>query len=367
VGADANDALLNLLEQCATDEYPRLETARTPTSSKQSHQAVDLLSAGLSNTRGAAARAVAHILFAGSKHADRLIPTVPALAAGTGITVRMWAAEAVTALMNSRPKVALGIASDLFNSQDIDVFNSDSACRLLHISLIREPQIFTPQLHRALHGPEPVADRAGQVWAGAFVYDLLTAPVPMNLQDLSAAARRGVAAAFAADPTVAPEQLISLFNDADPKTRGAATSAIRTIADIDRTTVDTLVAGFTKSIAFHEVCDDLFFALERSTRLLPEATMAACQRAVEIGGQKLADVRSHRVAPSRDIASIVLRLYRQGDATTRDRCIDVIDELSRVGAYGLEVALAVERWDPLVASGRAVAQESNLSAAVGQL
>jgi len=41
--------------------------------------------------------------------------------------------------------------------------------------------------------------------------------------------------------------------------------------------------------------------------------------------------------------TIVLRLYRQGDAHVRRRCLDVIDALSESGAYGLEQALAQER------------------------
>ena len=40
-----------------------------------------------------------------------------------------------------------------------------------------------------------------------------------------------------------------------------------------------------------------------------------------------------------NLISIVLRLYRQGDATTRLRCLDVIDQLSESRAYDLDQKL----------------------------
>lgn len=45
----------------------------------------------------------------------------------------------------------------------------------------------------------------------------------------------------------------------------------------------------------------------------------------------------------RDIVTVVLRLYRQGDAAMRDRCLNVVDKLADVGAYGLPEALQHER------------------------
>lgn len=343
VGTDADDTLLGLLEKCATDDDPDREAARTPAGSGQYYYGGDLLTAGLNSTRGVAARTLAHLLFARPEHAERLTPTVAALAVDPILAVRTWAAEAVIALMNSRPRVGLDIAAGLFRVDDADVFDSSTASRLLRIALIREPQTFAPHLRRALQGPESVAERAGQVWAVAFVHDLLTPPVPTSLPDLSVAARRGAAAAFAEDPTVAPGQLVHLFDDDDPKVREAAATAVRAVPDVDPSNVQMLVASFISSAAFEEHFDDLFYALERSTQLLPEAAVEACQRAVEIARQDPGDRGTRRATMSRDVTSVVLRLYRQGDAAIRARCLDVIDQLTQMSAYGLEAALAAER------------------------
>ncbi len=41
--------------------------------------------------------------------------------------------------------------------------------------------------------------------------------------------------------------------------------------------------------------------------------------------------------------TIILRLYRQGDAETRRSCLDLIDDLANLNAYGLSDALKEER------------------------
>ncbi|GLZ43789.1 hypothetical protein [Actinokineospora sp. NBRC 105648] len=78
-------------------------------------------------------------------------------------------------------------------------------------------------------------------------------------------------------------------------------------------------------------------------KLLPAATLQACQRAVAIAGNEMGDIRTSRAATSRDVITTILRLYRQGDPRTRTECLDLIDTLTATGAYGLDVALADER------------------------
>jgi hypothetical protein len=343
VGGDANDTLLRLLEDCAGDDDPDRELARTPASSGEYYFGGDLLMAGLNSTRGAAARTIARLLFAGSTHSDRLTPTIAKLATDPVLAVRTWAAEAVGALMNHRRETAMTLANDLFKEAPLDLFDSVTTGQLLTYALLREPDTFTPHLLRALTGEDSVAERAGSTWAVAFVHDLLAEPVPGDLTALSAPARRGAAAAFASDPSVAPQQLIRLFDDEDHTARKAAATALRKINDLSLPTAETLIAAFVTSAAYEDHFEDLFIALDNSTHLLPSAALPACERAVHVAGRELGDIRTARAAMSNHIINVVLRLYRQGDKRTRERCLDVIDGLSAAGAYGLEKALAGER------------------------
>lgn len=343
VGPAVNDTLLQLLEDCGNDDDPDREWARTPAGSSDYYYGGDLLMAGLNSTRGAAARAVARLLFAGPEHSARLTATIAKLATDPVLAVRAQAAEAIGALMNHRRETALSLANDLFTEASLDLFEAATVGRLLTYALLRDPDRFTPNLLRALAGRDSVAKRAGSAWANAFAHDMLTAPSPLDVATLSSPARRGAAALFASAPSIAPEQLIQLLDDEDHTVRQAAALAMHKIDNLPVATAETLIAAFVTSASYGDHFEILFLALDKSTRLLPEAALPACESAVQIAGRDLGDIRTARAAASGHIINVVLRLYRQGDRPTRERCLDVIDGLSVAGAYGLDQTLASER------------------------
>jgi hypothetical protein len=60
----------------------------------------------------------------------------------------------------------------------------------------------------------------------------------------------------------------------------------------------------------------------------------ACERSVALAGTALGDIATkHPIMTADDVISVLLRVYRQGDPTTRSRCIDVIDQLSESRAF----------------------------------
>jgi hypothetical protein len=342
VATDADDALICLVEECAKDDDPSKEVARTATWSGQFLHGGDLTSAGLNSTRGAAARTVAALLFEQRDLADRLAPTVTALASDRILAVRTQAAEAVGALWNVLPGPAEAAAAKLFDAP-VDIFEASTCCSLLEHMMSRDPDRFAPYLTRALEGSESVAQAAGWMWAVAFVRDVLVAPAPATLAALSSAARRGAAAAYATDPSAELDQLIALFQDEDPAVREAAAAAMRIVDELSTEAAERLVEAFIDSTAFADHFDDLVRALERSTNLLPEATIAAFELAVRVAGRDIGDIRTARAALSPTVIEVVLRLYRQGDNAMRTRCLNLIDELILSNAYGLEDALAGQR------------------------
>lgn len=343
IGAKANNAFLQLIEECASDDDPDRELARTRAGSGDYYYGGDLLNAGLNSTRGAAARTIARVLFAVPDHGPRLAATVAKLAADPVLAVRAWAAEAVGALMNHDRETALTIADALFDEAPLDLFAAVTVSRLLSYALLRESERFTPYLSRALAAPDTAGKNAGSCWAVLYVRELLLEPLPRNLESLSAAARHGAAVVFASDPATASAQLIRLFDDDEPSVRKAAAHAMRRVNELPLSAAETIITAFAGSAAFSDSFEELFFALDKSTQLLPLAAVTACEKAVEIVGAELGDIRTTRAAMSSRVINVVLRLYRQGDRDTRERCLDVIDGLSAASAYGLEQALANER------------------------
>jgi hypothetical protein len=104
-----------------------------------------------------------------------------------------------------------------------------------------------------------------------------------------------------------------------------------------------LIEAFIRSAAFGDNMDDLIDSLEKLGTRLPASALEACERAVEAGGRELGDIRSARATVGGDLITVVLRLYRQGDAQTRSRCLDIIDCLTDLNVYGVDRALADER------------------------
>jgi hypothetical protein len=338
----ANPRMVELIAIYAEDPDPDREWAQTTAGSGRPFYGGDLRSAGLNSTRGQAALAAASVLFATDQHRDRLLPVVERLASDQVLGVRVCAAEAVLSLLNHEPESALVAADRLFDTS-IDVLDTYSSERLLMYAVLRDPDRFANVLARALDGPDSIAQRAGHVWAMAFMRDALPDTIAREVSQLAAPARRGAAEVLAANADTAVELLRTLFDDDDVDVRKQAARAMRHLKDVPANAVNELVKRFTSSAAFVEHFDDLVDAPENITAILPEVAISACGRAVELAGADLANIRTARSMMGQPVMTVVLRLYRQGDAEIRSRCLDIIDRLSELNAYGVAEALTDER------------------------
>ncbi|ONF73868.1 hypothetical protein AVR91_0206385 [Amycolatopsis keratiniphila subsp. keratiniphila] len=342
IAADADDALVSLLEHYAHADDPEQELTAM-FRSRRTDEERDLATEGLNSTRGLAAEAIGHVVFAQHNHGSRLVSTIRRLARDPILSVQAQAAQPVLALFNIDLDQALHIADDMFTTAPVEITYSNAVNRLLKYAIYRDGDRFARHLNRTLEAVDHFAVRAGHIWANALLNDLLPAACPAVPDALPEAARQGAAATIASAPHLATDILIDLFDDQSPRVRKAASAAVRSLHEIDTARAERILAAFTVSPAFPENFEGLFRSLERSQRHLPPATISACERAVAQAGPDLGDLRTAHVATSRSIVTLVLRLYRQGDAAMRARCLNVIDQLSDLGAYGLSEALQHER------------------------
>ena len=162
-GGDVDDALAVLLGECATDPDPDREFARTSASSGKFYFGGNLMDAGLNSTRGSAARAIADVLFRGPERVDQFLESLAALATDPILAVRAQAAEALRALMNHRPELALDLTEALLSGATIDLLGTRTVTDLLISGLVRRPEKFAPHLQRALDSSEP---SRGARWTG---------------------------------------------------------------------------------------------------------------------------------------------------------------------------------------------------------
>ena len=175
------------------------------------------------------------------------------------------------------------------------------------------------------------------------IRETVPANAPNDLARLSNLAREGAAEVFAANVADSANELEVLFNDPNEEVREIAAEAMQHIDDLEPDLRESLIRSFVASRAFETNARTLIRSLEHLAAELPDPTIEVVERAVELAGTDLADIRTSRAAMSPDLIAVVLRLYRQGGKTLRIRCLDVIDRLAELGAYGLREALSDER------------------------
>jgi len=343
--ADANvtDARFTaLLRDCAADSDPDHESARTLASSGQQYWGGDLLTAGLNSTRGQAALAIAKALFAGSDHVEELSPTVEALVADPIMAVRVCAAEAVRALMLHQPDAALDDAARLL-SDEVQLLGATTVQELLRNAMMRDPSRFGPYLASVLECGGGIGERAGRIWAMVRWHDRLPIGIADIPRELPADARRGAAAVFADNVTDCLDDLLLAFDDEDAEVRRAASSGLWHLDQLNPYECGRLIEGFLASPAFSEANDIIVHALGELDAMLPRNTLTVCERVIGVSGPDLSDMSSARSLAGPDLLAIVLRLYRQGDPTTLERCLDIVDRLVELDIHDVTALLDEQR------------------------
>lgn len=343
VATEANDALVELVMSCCSDEDPACESARVKTGTGDYLHGGDLSSAGLNCTRGTAAACIARILFAQPHRSEQLLGLVRKLASDPIMAVRVRSAEAILALLNTLPDRALEIAQDIFAMSPANIFDTYECAELLKHAILRRSHDFAPHLLRALTADDATAKRAAYPWIVAYINGSIADPAPHELKDLSGPARYGVAEALIGSPEAAPAIVAQLLNDGDADVREAAARSLWRIHELDQQTAEMLVQEFMKSLAFPEHAGNLFASLEECTTVLPASTIDACERFVTSEEPEHGGIGTTRAFGGSHLVAVILRLYKQGSEDIRRRCLNVIDRLSDMDAYGLEGALDQER------------------------
>ena len=136
------------------------------------------------------------------------------------------------------------------------------------------------------------------------------------------------------------DALVSLFDDPSEEVRAKAANCFRSFEGDDIGGYEHLIGQFVISDAFPENRSPLFMALERATSTLPEATLSACERFIEVAGLAAGDISKREAGDADIVIKLTLRTYQQSsDDTIRARSLDLTDKLLEFGAYGIHDAL----------------------------
>jgi len=346
-GRSLPDELLEILGWCATeDPHPDKEYWRTQTGSGDVYYGGDIIMAGLNSTRGAAAETLAKLLFAEPSLVERLKATLDRVIQDHSIAVRSWVAETLVAVLNYDRGYAVTLFLRLCETEDV-LLGTRFVEEFLSWALRTHFDALSPVLVRMLDSECPQAAEAGArqaCLAGLYIE---------GAQDLTERCmhgtetqRVGAAQVFAANVDHAQfrqrclDGLVQFFHDPSDKVQDAAAGCFRDIAQTELGDFADLMLEFVNSPAYAKHNGNLVFALHESPFAPPEVICRASERFVEIAGASAGDISQGAAFDAHLLSDLVLRAYASApDGTVKSRCLDAVDKLLEVSAYGIEEAL----------------------------
>ncbi len=346
-GQPVPDELLDILVWYATkDADPDKEYWRTRTSSGDVYYGGDIIMAGLNCVRGGAAETIARLIFEDPSLVDRLRSALEEMVKDPIIAVRAWTAHTLIPILNFSRDYAVDLFLRLCETEDV-LLGTRFVEEFLGWASRTHFHRLRPLLERMLQSSCQEASEAGArqaCLAGLYVE---------GAQDLiqrcikgSEAERVGAAEVFATNlkradfRSLCERSLITLFNDSSKKVREAAADCFRRVHNADFSDFKDLTLAFINSPAFKEGFGHLLFALEDSTSAPPELVCTACEKFIELAGAEASDISRGVAIEASQVSKLILRAYAStSDEGVKTKCLDVIDRLLEVGAWGIEEAL----------------------------
>jgi len=346
-GRNLPDELLEILGWYATeDPHPDKEYWRTQTGSGDVYYGGDIIMAGLNSTRGAAAETLAKLLFAELSLVERVRATLDRMVQDPSIAVRSWVAETLVAVLNYDRGYAVTLFLRLCDTEDV-LLGTRFVEEFLSWAVRTHFAPLRPVLVRMLDSECTKAAEAGarQACLAGLYID--------GAQDLAERCmhgtqtqRVGAAQVFAANVDRSQfrqtclEGLVGAFHDASDKVQDAAAGCFRDIAQAELADFADLMIAFAKSPAYAKHNGNLVFALHESPFAPPEVICRASERFVEIAGASAGDISQAAAGDAHLLSELVLRAYATApDEATKGKCLDAIDKLLEIGAYGIDEAL----------------------------
>lgn len=140
--------------------------------------------------------------------------------------------------------------------------------------------------------------------------------------------------------SVCEDALAQLFDDESEEVRSAASKCFYRFEGDQLGQYENLTEVFIQSDAFASEHGRLIHALEQTTAELPEATILACERFLDIVGGDAADIRTSAARHADDVVQILVRTYNQSrNPEMQARCLDLFDRMAELGIYGVSRAL----------------------------
>lgn len=307
----------------------------------------DPVTAGINTTRGAAAEAIAGLLFADKNHWSQLETPVVKLLKDPSVAVRSCTVECLVALLNFNRDQAVQLFFQLVNGADM-VLSTQPVDVFLHYAVYSHYSHLRDLMLAMLGSSnERIRTISARQMAVASLFN------PSAKSDISSvlksdeSCRKAAAEVYAvnfhnkSDRDICRQQLIGLFNDCSENVRGAACTCFLHFDETQLSSECDFMFAFIESSAFVDNCNNLLYSIEESPDVPPALICAVSEKLFARFRESTPDGHHRAMLRAYKLPDLVMRLYNQShDANTKSRCLDLIDQMLEFGFDSIESELA---------------------------
>lgn len=329
------------------DPDPAEEVWRKRATSGQFYNGGDPDVSGLNSTRGAAANAIARLLFDRHELTDVLVNAVDRLAHDTSTAVRSQAVFPLLALLNTRPDLAIPWFVECVSLDPI-LLGTRFVERFIYYAGRRDYAAIRRVLQTMLASADAETVEAGASLCCLLALDLDAAKPDAEQVRAGSPATREAAATIYANNVAQKEVgamcrdlLLPFFADAEDSVRVKAATAFQNISELGTAEQGKLLRAFIAAKPSAAALEPVIRALEDSPVRLPGLVCDLIEAGFEAFKADAGDIRKGGAIVASDLSKIVIRLYTQSDdGEIKKRCLNAIDSMEQAGFFGLSEELS---------------------------
>ena len=341
--------VLDIIAWYATeDSDPEQELWRTTVGGGGVYYGGDILTAAINSARGSAREAMANVIFADNNRVTYFLPAIERMVRDPSIAARSCAAAVLVAMLSHDRELAVRLFQQLCDTEDV-LLKTYHVERFLFYAVHSHFEKLRPLLERMINSPEPEVATVGARQAClASLFMEEARPLAEFCVSGSEAQQMGAAEVFAANLRTAKfrslceESLIKLFESPYEEVRTQGGTCFHGLEEEELGIYEGLITSFVQSPAFVNQYFHLIHALGETTAKLPDITYLVCARFLDTVGPSAGDIRTRHAADADTVSRLIIRVYSQTrDEALGTRCLDVIDRMAQIRAYGFEQTLAL--------------------------
>ena len=308
-----------------------------------SYRGDDLLMEGMNSTRGAAAEAMADLIFQNASTLLFFKRYLPSMVADPSMAVRACVAQTLLGVLRHNRDLAVQLFVTLCQDADPGLLATPSIERFLRYALQTHFAPLALILESMIEADMEAINRIGARLA-CFASLTVEAAHDLAHRCLSGnkALRSGVAEIYAAKLGQSAYRskcitiLGQLFSDPDEQIRNVAAGCFNRLKGRQLREYQDLAHTYLISPAFGIKINPLVKALHASTVPMTGLVLDTCKRFFDLYSESMENVEHSDC--SKPAVGLIVRVYSQTvDPQVKRQCLDVIDTVSRLGVWGADM------------------------------